>query len=97
MLSDDLMATALHFDGWAKSGQPIEFSPEALGLLADSLHRAAACARQMEAQPVPPAARRATIGAAAEADGVTVVSLDDHRRRQGQAQPGGSAPPGGAA
>lgn len=57
MLSDKLKSLALQFSDYAAAGEPVEFEPIALTLIADVLHRAGLEAETLERAVVPQAFR----------------------------------------
>jgi hypothetical protein len=54
MLSDRLDALSSHFAAWASRPEPLALDQRLAALLADQLAEAAALARTLEGQPVPP-------------------------------------------
>jgi hypothetical protein len=54
MLSDRLDALASHFAAWASRPDPLRLEQRVSALIACELEQAAAAARGLEGQPVPP-------------------------------------------
>jgi hypothetical protein len=75
MLSDRLEALASHFSAWAARSEPLPLDQRVSALIACALEEAAAAARGLEGQPVPPHLAGGTLPAG-------IVSLAEARARR---------------